>query len=76
LTHSSQFTLEEIPSDGTIIPLVDDSARRLQIESQRLGNPTLTTLEAIGNSDDQLLTVNVTFDDGWGLYLGRINPRP
>src|SRR5258706_5709074 len=27
--------------DGTIIPLVDPSARRLQIESERTGNPTL-----------------------------------
>jgi hypothetical protein len=61
--------------DGTIIPLLDGSARKLQIESQGVGSVTRITLEALANGADQLLNANVTFKDGWGFYLWRLNPR-
>jgi len=61
--------------DGTIIPLVDGSARQLQVESQDTGSLTTITLDAIGNSDDQLLNVNLTLQDQWGFYLWRLNPH-
>jgi hypothetical protein len=62
--------------DGTIIPLVDSWARELHFESQSIGGTTIITLEPVGNSDDQLLNVNATFQDGWGFYLWRLNPLP
>ena len=64
--------------DGSIVPLVDDTARELNAEVQQQGNLTVFTLEPTGDAGDQLLNVYITFpaENAWGFYLWRLNPAP
>ena len=64
--------------DGSIVPLLDDTARELNAEIQQQGNLTVFTLEPTGEAGDQLLNVYITFstENAWGFYLWRLNPAP
>jgi hypothetical protein len=74
--QSFTVTVRPWNRDGTIIPLVDGSSRQLAIEAHQAVGPTILTLEAIGNTDDQLLNINIVFKDSWGFFLWRLNPEP
>jgi len=78
LFHSPSFdnleaTVRPWPSDGTILPLIDETARSLDYTATTEGKFYVVTLEPIGDQSDLLLTLSVTMDDTWAFYLCRIN---
>ena len=74
--RSLSVTVHPWNKDGTIIPLVDGSSRPLRVGFHQAAGSCILTVEAIGNTDDQLLDLTVVFKDGWGYYLWRLNPEP